>query len=111
MGPPSPIRGKARFAAFLVCVCQSGFLLGGALGLTDADPYGIMERIPGWLNWLLVLPLVSLVLTVPLGYFTYRGYHKDIHDPLARLHYAAIALASIAVLVLEWHWNLLGYRF
>ena len=111
MGPPSPIRGKARFVAFLVCVCQSVFLLGMAAGLSSADMYLIMERIPGWMTWLLVLPLVSLVLTLPLCYFTFKGYHKDLHDPLARLHYGAITIASIAVLALEWHWNLLGYHF
>lgn len=111
MGPPSPIRGKARFTAFLVCVCQSAFLLGGAAGLSEVDPYQLMERIPGWFTWLLVLPLISLVLTVPLCYFTVRGYHKDIHDPLAKVHYGTITIASIVVLLLEWHWNLLGYHF
>jgi CubicO group peptidase (beta-lactamase class C family) len=111
MGPPSPIRGKARFTAFLVCVCQSVFLLGGAAGFSDIDVYQFMERIPGWMTWLLVLPLISLVLTLPLCYFTFRGYHKDLHDPLARLHYGAITIASIVVLLLEWHWNLLGYHF
>jgi hypothetical protein len=111
MGPPSPIRGKARFTAFLVCVCQSVFLLGAAAGLSDLDQYQLMEQVPGWLNWLLVLPLISLVLTLPLCYFTFRGYHKDLHDPLARLHYGALTVASIVVLMLEWHWNLLGYHY
>jgi CubicO group peptidase (beta-lactamase class C family) len=111
MGPPSPIRGKARFTAFLVCVCQSVFLMGMAAGLSGVDVYQFMERIPDWINWILVLPLISLVLTLPLCYFTFRGYHKDLHDPLARLHYGTITVASIIVLLLEWHWNLLGYHF
>lgn len=111
MGPPSPIRGKARFTAFLVCLCQSVFLLGMAAGLSSVDFYQLIERIPGWMTWILVLPLISLVLTLPLCYFTFKGYHKDIHDPLARLHYGALTIASIVLLLLEWHWNVLGYHF
>ena len=111
MGPPSPIRGKARFTAFLVCTAQSVFLVGLAIGFRDIDIYGLMEAVPDWLKWLLALPLISLILTLPLCYFTWRGYHKDLHDPLARLHYGLITVTSIVVLVLEWHWNVLGYHF
>ena len=54
---------------------------------------------------------LSLALTPVLVYFSVRGFRGELYAPLARLHYWVLTLVALLVLTLEWHWNMLGFRF
>ncbi|HMB62973.1 MAG TPA: serine hydrolase domain-containing protein [Eudoraea sp.] len=109
-GPPSAVLPAARWTAFSVCLLQAIFLVCLFVLLGQQLPE-LSQHLPTYLIVLLILPLVSLVLTLFLPYFLVTGYTRDVSAPLAKLHYWCLVVLSFLVLGIEWYWNLLGFQY
>jgi CubicO group peptidase (beta-lactamase class C family) len=110
-GPLGGVMGWPKFVAWLVCVLQSIFLIELFQLLTDINVYDLMQEIPTKIKVLLALPLVATVLTLVMVHRLFKGFRTEADAPLASLHYFFLTVAAVLVVVLEWHWNVLGYWF
>jgi len=67
--------------------------------------------VPLGLELLLAFFLVSVPLTLALPYFAWRGVTSERPALLARLHYWLLTGTALLILVIAFHWNLLGFRY
>ena len=105
------MRSWARGVGWLVYVFQGAFVILLTVRFSNLNFFELTEQVPTWLKVLLIMPLLSLALTPVLVYFSVRGFRGELYAPLARLHYWVLTLVALLVLTLEWHWNVLGFRF
>jgi CubicO group peptidase (beta-lactamase class C family) len=105
---PSPTTRAARGVGVAACA----LLLAGTAGigreLAPERAFDLMIGFPPTL-WAALATLhaaVPFVLALPV--FARRGFRAGVHAPLARLHYAGLALAGLVLLAQAWHFHLLG---
>ncbi|MDZ7660419.1 hypothetical protein [Fodinibius sp.] len=91
--------------AFIVLVFFAwvGILLSS--GNLDAIVYGLSTS----LKVAFALPLFSLVLTVAMGYYTYKIWQKSESGVWSRLWYSLLFLLSVTMIWQLNYWNLLGF--
>jgi CubicO group peptidase (beta-lactamase class C family) len=106
---PSPVALPARLVGSAVCLLDAGFLAATAWLLRTADPFELMIEVPLSMRLVLAVPLLSALPTLALAVLAMTGVRAG--APLARLHYAGLALGSWLLLGLAAYWNLVGLRF
>jgi hypothetical protein len=111
MGPPSPVRRGVRVTAGAMCMLQAVFLAWGFTALNNADVYALMEKIPTSFTVMFLLPLAGAVLTAVMIIRLFAGFRTEVNAPLATLHYVVLTAAAIIVLLVQWHWSLLGFWY
>ena len=111
-GSASPVSLPARTVASAVCLLDAVALIGIALVLRQTDLFELLyESIPTSLKQQLLLPLVSLPLTLALPYSAWRGFPASGQATLARLHYGVLTGAAFLFLAMAHYWNLLGFHY
>jgi hypothetical protein len=65
---------------------------------------------PVWKAILLVLPQLVALLSALAVLAAARSWRSRWWGFLTRLHYSAVALASVGLVWLLYYWNILGYR-
>ncbi|UCH92669.1 MAG: serine hydrolase [Candidatus Aminicenantes bacterium] len=104
---PEPI--WARLLAGIMSTLYILTLLG--IVIVFSDPIVIIFGEIALLKVILVLPLISLVLTIAVLFFTFLAWIKKYWNPCQRLHYTLVVLASLVFLWFLNYWNLLGFKF
>jgi len=99
-----------RLAAF-VCGLDVAFAAGLGLIIATADPYAFGYGPPPALVALLVLPVCSAALAVPLAALALLAWWKRYWGMWGRIHFTVTAVAAVVFLVLLDYWNLVGFRF
>jgi len=109
-GPPSLVLPAARWTAFFLSLLQAIFIVSIFVLLGQPIPE-LSQHLPTFLIALLILPLVSLALTLFLPYFLAKGYTRGGQAPLAKFHYWCLVVLAFLALGIEWYWNLLGIHY
>ncbi|MCC7449177.1 MAG: beta-lactamase family protein [Anaerolineae bacterium] len=73
-------------------------------------PLELADGIPGAVRALFILPLLNVLLTLALLFYTIVGLQEQFWDEAA-IHYILLAIAAVAFLWLLNRWNLFGFRF
>jgi CubicO group peptidase (beta-lactamase class C family) len=106
-------KGPESIWARLLAGIMSTFYILTVIGLiiVFSDETGLIfgSAVP-FLKIVLVLPLVALLLTLAVLFFSFLAWVKKYWTPCERLHYTLIALASLAFLWFLHYWNLLGFK-
>jgi hypothetical protein len=84
--------------------------VGLAITLRNVNLYDLLIEVPLGLELLLASLLLSVPLTLALPCFAWQGVRAEEPALLARLHYWLVTGAALLILVLAFHWNLLGFR-
>jgi hypothetical protein len=103
-GAPSSISPGAQLAAWVVAAGYAGGLGGFALALAQADVWQLMIAVPVHIQILRALPFALAPLALALPVLAVRGIRG--RAPLARLHYAALAVAALLCVVGAIYWRL-----
>jgi hypothetical protein len=85
------------------------FLIG--MFSTVSDPMEFMFGVPSALKILLILPILSVLLTIGALFFAYVGWKNKYWTVCGRVHYSLVVLASLFFLWFLAYWNLLGFHF
>lgn len=96
----------ARGIALIVSGLNLVFLL--TLFFSLGDP---TLGLPFILQVALVIPLISILLTVILTWRLLVSWFKGYWSFLGRLYYTLIWLASVLFIVFAGYWNMLGWKF
>lgn len=67
--------------------------------------------VPITVIFLLCIPLVSLLLTMGLLFFTIKCWKEKSYSLQYRMHYTLICLTAVSFFYFLHYWNLLGFRF
>jgi CubicO group peptidase (beta-lactamase class C family) len=105
---PSPTTPAARGVAAAACALLLLGLFGVQQQLDVERSFDVLIEVPPVLRAALVALHLAVPFTVALPYFALWGFRPDAKAPLARLHYAALALAGLGFLAQAAYWNLLG---
>jgi len=106
----SPLSLPARAVASAVCVLDAVALIGLGYTLRNVNIFELFIEVPLGLELLLASLLLSVPLTLALPYFAWQGVRAEEPALLARLHYWLLTGTALLILVLAFHWNLLGFR-
>lgn len=103
-GEPSPAGPWARLTLWGVCLGGLGLI--GGLGALARDPdiWTLMAEIPPRLRLLAWLPLLMSPFALALPVLVVTGFRAP--APRSRLHYAAVAVAGLLLLLGAWYWRL-----
>ncbi|HJU64830.1 MAG TPA: serine hydrolase domain-containing protein, partial [Gemmatimonadaceae bacterium] len=104
----APTRTPRRLAA-AVALLNIAFLIGLAVILGDPVAFLLRGEI-GALKVLLILPMLAALLTLGLLWFAVVVWRRRLWGRWARLHYTAVAVASLIFVIVLGYWNLLGWR-
>lgn len=85
------------------------FLIG--MFSTVSDPMEFMFGVPSPMKILLILPILSILLTIGALFFVYVGWKNKYWTVCGRVHYTLVVLASLFFLWFLGYWNLLGFHF
>jgi len=85
------------------------FLIG--MFLTVSDYMELIFGVPPFLKILLILPMLSVLLTIGALFFVYVGWKNKYWTICGRAHYTLVVLASLVFLWFLAYWNLLGFHF
>jgi hypothetical protein len=107
----SPLSLPARLVAGGVCLLSTVAIVGVGYTLQNVNLFDLMIVVPLGLKLLLVLLLLSVPLTLALPYFALRGFSTSEPALLARLHYWLLTGAALVMIVIAYHWNLIGFRY
>jgi CubicO group peptidase (beta-lactamase class C family) len=105
---PSPLPLAARVAGSAVALL---FLFGLGSILVELRPErfpDLLVEIPGVLRAGFAAITLASVLSLALPAFAWRGLRPGTRAPLARLHYALLAVAALLLAAQAGYWNLLG---
>jgi CubicO group peptidase (beta-lactamase class C family) len=105
---PSPTTPPARIVGAAVALL---FLLGLGAVAGELRPErfpDLLIEIPGLLRAGFAALTAGSLLALALPAFAWRGFVPGVRAPLARLHYALLALASLLLAAQAAWWNLLG---
>jgi hypothetical protein len=109
--PAPPPARRARLWATLIAACLVLPAAVAAVQGQPENPEDILIRIqPVWKAVLLVLPQLAALLGLLSVVAAVRSWRRRWWGLVARLHYSAVALASVGVVWLLYYWNILGYR-
>jgi hypothetical protein len=103
----SVLARAARWVAGSAALLNLLFLAG--LIVTLGSPTTLMGDF-SQLRALLMLPLFGTILTGAVAVFTVLAWRRRLWAVPARLHYTALALASVAFIWFLGTWNLLGFH-
>ena len=104
---PLPLYVKVSY--WVNCLLLVAFCLGMALSITG--PEAIVYGISPVIKLLLILPLISLPLTLYTVYLAVQAWKEHMSGIWSRL---AVLLLAIAFLGIHWqlyYWNLLGFQY
>ncbi len=107
----SPLSLPSKVVASGVCLLDTFALAGIGHTLLNVTLYDLVIEVPLGLELLLAFFLVSVPLTLALPYFAWRGVTSERPALLARLHYWLLTGTALLILVIAFHWNLLGFRY
>jgi CubicO group peptidase (beta-lactamase class C family) len=85
------------------------FLIG--MFLTVSNYMELIFGVPPFLKILLILPILSVLLTIGALFFVYVGWKNKYWTICGRMHYTLVVLASLVFLWFLAYWNLLGFHF
>ena len=105
-----PLSTGIKSAAWLNALIMIAFFTGLALvvsGSGEAIVFGISQS----LKMLLVLPLISVLLTLILLFNTFTIWRRGESGIWSRLWYTLITIFSATLLWQFWFWNLLGFNY
>jgi hypothetical protein len=97
----------ARMVGIAVAAAELGFLFALILVISDSAPImGRYERLQA----VLLLPLLGTCLSALMAGLAALAWRQRWWTLAARVHYTAVALASIAFIAFAASWNLIGFR-
>ena len=109
--PAPPPARRARLWAALIAVCLVIPVAVAVIQGQPENPEDILIRIqPVWKAVLLVLPQLAALLSLLSVVAAVRSWRRRWWGLVGRLHYSAVALASVGIVWLLYFWNILGYR-
>jgi CubicO group peptidase (beta-lactamase class C family) len=85
------------------------FLMGMFSALSDYME--LIFGVPSQLKILLILPILSILLTIGALFFAYVAWKNKYWTVCGRVHYTLVVLASLVFLWFLAYWNLLGFHF
>jgi CubicO group peptidase (beta-lactamase class C family) len=107
----SSLARNAVRVVWIVALLNLVFVIGTVATLNAAGPEGLGDKVPTPIQWLLVLPLVTTVLTVSLLVLNILAWKKAWWSFWSRLLHLFYALAALAFVAYLNYWNLLGFRY
>ena len=107
---PAPAR-RARLWTVLIVACLLIPVAVAVIQGQPENPEDVLNRIqPVWNAILLVLPQLVALLSAFSVVAAVRSWRSRWWGLAARVHYSAVALASVGLVWLLDFWNILGYR-
>lgn len=100
---------RARLLAGLLAGLNLLFLVGVGWVVIQAQRLGV-TTIPGYLNALLVIPLLTAILAFVLLAQAVQAWRRRWWSLAARLHYSLLAAAGLLFVWFASYWNLLGWQ-
>ena len=107
--PPLEISTKA--IAWLNALVMLAFFIWLAVLLSDQTGEAVVYGVAGSLKAALVLPLVSIGLTVLLVHRTIAIWAENESGIWSRIWYTLFCLLSVTLLWQLYYWNLLGFQY
>jgi len=107
----APLRGRERgwrWLALAVALLDLGFIV--ALASVGSDPSSVIEGRSGPIKAVLVLPMLSVLLTLVLAATAVVAWRARLWGRWGRVYYTIVAMASVAFILELSYWNLLGWR-
>ena len=100
-------KGVAWANGFFMLAFLAGMAVVVSAGNGEAIVFGIADSIKG----LLILPLITILLTLLMVFFTFRLWRHGESGIWSRLWYTLLSLLAVAYLWQLWFWNLLGFNY
>lgn len=106
--PPLPFFKKATawVNAFVILL----FIIWVGISLASSDG-GIVYGLSASLKVAFVLPLISLLMVLLMGYYTYKIWENSESGIWSRLWYSLLFILSASLIWQCYYWNLLGFQF
>ncbi|MEE9179862.1 MAG: serine hydrolase [Vicinamibacteria bacterium] len=103
--------GSSYLLAISVSALNLGFLVGGAHFGAGGDAYSYLYGMPPVMMALLVVPLVTVTLSVVLAAATALTWKRGAGSLPGRLYFSLATLIALAFIPFLHYWNLLGFRY
>jgi CubicO group peptidase (beta-lactamase class C family) len=87
-----------------------GFLMGMALAINQIDRWEFLFGIPPLVKGLLVIPFITIVMTLIILVLTGLAWSGNSWTPALRGLVTCLAIAAVAFVPFLSYWNLLGFR-
>jgi CubicO group peptidase (beta-lactamase class C family) len=101
---------SSQLLAGLTSALNLVFLVGLALAVFKIDQWEFVYGVPLVLIALLVIPLVTIILTVGLPILAAVTWESECWSVTGRFHYSFITLSALAFIPFLRYWNLLGFK-
>jgi CubicO group peptidase (beta-lactamase class C family) len=86
------------------------FLVALVLAVSTGEA-ALLEGFPGFFKAALVLPMISVLLTIVAFAVAVQAWRKGTDGRAGRIHYSLVTLAGVLFLWSMNYWNLLGFHF
>ena len=100
-------KGTAWTNGFFILAFLIGLAFVVSNGNGEAIVFGIADSIRG----LLILPLITILLTLLMVFFTFGMWRQGESGIWSRLWYSLLTLLAVSFLWQLWFWNLLGFNY
>lgn len=107
--PDHRYAARARLLAGGICALNLAFLVGLAVN-QDIFKLEIAFGLPMILYALLLVPIATTLLAVPLLPLTAVVWRARVWSTAARMHYTLVVVAIVVFALFLYYWNLLGIR-
>lgn len=105
---PPKVIAAAKYLALAVSVLHLCFMLGMVLFLREAGIYTLIWGLPAAMKLLLMIPPVSMLMTIPLALLVLLCWKNKGCPTIARVYYSVTTLAAFGFLLFLSSWNLLS---
>jgi len=99
-----------RWAITIAGAMNIVFLVTLVLAISKGEA-ALLQGFPGFFKAALVLPMISVVLTLGALVVAVQVWRKGMDGRAGRIHYSLVTLAGVLFLWSMNYWNLLGYHF
>ena len=82
-----------------------------AILMSSGNGEAIVYGVAGGLKAAMALPIISIPLTIGMGYYTYVIWEKAESGIWSRICYFLLFVFSVTMLWQLYYWNLLGFQF
>ena len=111
MGANPPLSLPKKSVAWANALIILVFFVWVAVLMSGGNGEAIVYGIAGGLKAALILPIISILLTIVMGYYTYTIWQNGESGIWSRICYSLLFVFSVTILWQLYYWNLLGWQY
>ena len=108
----TPLSGSERLARW-TALLATGLAVAFVVGLVSvvSNPQGLIKGHASGLNILLLLPVLLVLAALALVVFTVMAWRGGWWGRWGRVHYTAVAIGTVVLVLVLNYWNLIGWKY